>query len=217
MSLFVVGTDTDAGKTAVSSFLLKSSGPASPLRYWKPIQSGSPPDDDTRMVQEYCEFPDHRFCDPVYRFKEPLSPHRAAEIEGETVALEVLIGAYHTLGGPLLVEGAGGLMVPLNRYSTWCDFLRETKLPVLIVARTGLGTINHSLLTVEQLYRLEIPLAGLFFFGNSDGAGEDNIRTIADFSGLPVIGKIEMNPGKGPVGSIQRPELLEPFFQEGKV
>lgn len=187
-ALFIAGTDTDVGKTLVSSLLMRQYGPENPLlHYWKPVQTGSPPDDDGMRVDATAGL--HRAL-PGEQFREPLSPHLAAELEGKQIQLASLLSRLEVLRAEhdLIVEGAGGLCVPLNRKTMWVDFLVEAALPVLLVGRTSIGTINHTLLSVDELRHHGIEIAGLAFCGP---AAPDNLRTIAEFTSLPVIGMVD--------------------------
>ena len=161
------------------------------------MQTGD--DDDRATVQSLTGLDETYFVPTGWSFTEPLSPHRASELEERqdeiTVARLFARLQRHKIEGPLLVEGAGGLLVPLHRglRETWLDFLMATGLPVVIVARTALGTINHSLLTVQALRAAEIPIAGLLFCGEEN---EDNRRTIREFSGADDLGRFYLNDGR---------------------
>lgn len=191
MSLFISGTDTGVGKTVSSAALMLRYDPVIRLKYFKPVQTGCPPDDDRLEVMRLTGLPEDRFYPVERSYQAPLSPHRAAELEGDEIRLQDLVEKTkrYMVEGPLLVEGAGGLLVPLNRRETWIDFLKTTGLPVLLVARTGLGTINHTLLSVNMLRQNRIPVAGLLFVGEEN---QDNLRTIENFSGVPVTGRIHL-------------------------
>lgn len=160
------------------------------MRYWKPIQTGD--DDDCETVRRLTELPPNRFVPVLNRYAAPLSPHRAAELESAEVDTRRLIKRFNMEReqSPLIVEGAGGLLVPITRRYTWLDFLNESGLPVVIAARSGLGTINHSLLTVRALQSAQVPVLGLAFCGVYN---EDNVHTISDLSGLPVIACFDPN------------------------
>ncbi len=194
MSVFVCGTDTGVGKTILSAALFKRYAPENPgLRYWKPVQTGD--DDDRADVLRLSGMAEDRACLNLYKFQAPLSPHRAAELENAEVNFDALLERHAELsrGGPLLLEGAGGLLVPLNRRYTWLDFLERARLPVVIAARSGLGTINHSLLTLAVLRARAIPVAGVVFCGTPDNP--DNFRTVAEFGAVSVLGCFTYAPG----------------------
>ncbi len=145
LKLIVCGTDTDVGKTIVSSFLVQGLTAV----YWKPIQSGYEDDGDSHTVQQLLNLPPERILPERYKFKAAVSPHWAAEQENQLVESQNL--KIPMLKGPVVIETAGGVMVPLTREYLQIDQLRKWMLPVLLVARTGLGTLNHTLLTIEAL------------------------------------------------------------------
>ena len=187
MSIFICGTDTGVGKTFTAASILLRYRKNNMIRYWKPVQTGYPDDDDRAAIQHLTELPDEYFIQTGFLFRKPLSPHRAAELENRNLNLEQISGLLNKYSneGPLLVEGAGGLMVPINRRSTWIDFLTESSLPVVISARSGLGTINHTLLTIDVLRQNNIEIIGIVFCGSEN---PDNMKTVCEFSGVPIIG-----------------------------
>lgn len=186
-SYIISGTDTDIGKTVVAAMLTLSLG----ATYWKPLQSGIEGGVDTKAVQKMTGLPNERFLSEAYVFSEPLSPHRAAELDDTQVDVETL--TIPEADTPLIIEGAGGLMVPLTRqnllinlFKTWNQ---DAHLPVILVARTGLGTINHTLLSLEALWARKIPVHGIIFVGDEN---DDNMQTIAEFSDVNVLGWLPM-------------------------
>ena len=179
--LIVSGTDTGIGKTAASALLTLGLG----AHYWKPIQSGTDEGTDTATVKALTGLPDDRFLPEAYVLKEPLSPHRSAELDGVMIELDRL--TLPRVDGPLIVEGAGGLMVPVTRNLLQIDLFKHWGAPVILCARTGLGTINHTLLSVEVLRARDIALHGLLFIGDDN---PDNIRTIAEVSGARILGRL---------------------------
>ena len=183
MSFFLTGSGTGVGKTTSAALLLKC---YPQLLYWKPVQTGTELDRETAAQMAGLELDSKALLLESYHFQRPLSPHRAAELENKTVDPNKILAdfAKHQKKGPLLIEGAGGLLVPLNRKYTWLDFLKDTKLAVVIAAQTGLGTINHSLLTAKVLRQHKIHILGFIFCGPSNS---DNCRTVADFSQAPVL------------------------------
>ena len=181
----ITGTDTDAGKTVFSAALMMGLENA---YYWKPLQSGVADGVDTKTVQDLTGLPDERFFPEAYIFSEPLSPHRAAEIDGVEIDSATLSpDAIPEPDGPLIIEAAGGLMVPVTRKKLQVNMYKKWKIPVVLVARTGLGTINHTLLSLEALWAREIPVLGIAFVGDEN---EDNIRTIAEISKVKVLGRL---------------------------
>lgn len=205
-SLIIAGTDTDAGKTMVSAAILKQYAPLNKdLHYWKPVQTGYPQDDDAATVQRLSG------CDRVLRglvFRRPLSPHLAAELEHKTIDPDTIPISRNDIDHHLIVEGAGGLLVPLTRQVLWIDVIEKLKSPVLLVARTTVGTINHTLLSVEALQRRNIPVIGIAFFGPVNDIATDNIHTVRDLTGLPVLGPLQ----PGSTTEIDRDGLLRPFL-----
>lgn len=187
--IFLTGTDTNCGKTHAAALLMLR---YPELIYWKPVQTGFPPDDDTTKVKELTGLPEERFLDPGFVFKEPLSPHRAAELEERSLAVSEILGLHekHSSRARLLIEGAGGILVPINRNETWLDFLKNTDSSIIIASRTGLGTINHSCLTADRLIREEQDVSGFVFCGPEN---PDNVRTVQDFSGLPVLAAFDLD------------------------
>ena len=131
----------------------------------------------------------------------PAAPHLAAEMESRPLTLQHLVDAYHALrpqAETLLVEGAGGALVPLNREETMLDLMTELQLPILIAARPGLGTINHTLLTIQALHQRNLHIAGFVFIhtspDGSDFTEPDNARTIAEFGQTTWLGTIPYIP-----------------------
>lgn len=179
----ITGTDTDIGKTVFAAALTQALDGV----YWKPFQSGITDGVDTRTVQQLTGLPDDRFLPESYVFTEPLSPHRAAEIDGVAVDLDSI--RLPETESPLVIEGAGGLMVPLTRENLLINLFAEWNLPVILCARTGLGTINHTLLSLEALWARNIPVHGIAFVGDEN---EDNMKTIAEFSKEKVLGRLPM-------------------------
>ncbi len=186
--LIITGTDTDIGKTVFSAALMLGleTSKQSP-HYWKPVQSGITDGVDTRTVQKITNLPDERFLPERYIFSEPLSPHRAAEIDGLEINIDQLSNANNIpeSDGIMIIEGAGGLMVPLTRDNLQINLYKKWNIPVILCARTALGTINHTLLSLEALWSRNIPIKGIVFIGEEN---LDNIRTIAEFSKVKILG-----------------------------
>ncbi|MBK6895994.1 MAG: ATP-dependent dethiobiotin synthetase BioD [Alphaproteobacteria bacterium] len=181
----VTGTDTDIGKTVFCAAMMLGLENA---HYWKPLQSGVTDGVDTRTVQTLTGLPAERFFPEAYIFSEPLSPHRAAEIDAVEIEMERLeVRNIPLCDGPLIIEGAGGLMVPITRKNLQINLYKKWNLPVILCARTGLGTINHTMLSLEALWAREIPVLGIAFVGESN---PDNIRTISEFAKVKVLGRL---------------------------
>ncbi len=156
---FVTGTDTDIGKTLVSAWLTIHLG----ATYWKPVQSGLEDETDTETVRRFAELPDDRIALEAFRLPDPLSPHEAARRAGVQIKLADFV--LPETDGFIVVEGAGGLMVPLNDDALMIDLAEDLGLPVILVARSTLGTINHTLLSLEALRRRGLPVAGVVMVG----------------------------------------------------
>ncbi|WP_414902516.1 dethiobiotin synthase [Sphingomonas flavalba] len=179
--LIVTGTDTGIGKTVFSAALAGALG----AHYWKPVQSGLDEDSDSATVARLSGLPAGLIMPEAYRLATPCSPHRAAEIDGVRIAPERL--APPPVDGPLVIEGAGGLLVPLTRDLLYADMFARWGLPVVLVARTALGTINHSLLSIAALRARGIAIIGIAFVGD---AVEDSEATIAAFGGVRRLGRL---------------------------
>ncbi|MCP9822695.1 dethiobiotin synthase [Cyanobium sp. A1C-AMD] len=180
-ALVICGTDTDVGKTVVSSLVVQGLG----ATYWKPVQSGLEGGGDSGRLQALLQLPAERLLPEAYRLQTPVSPHWAAELEGITIDPARL--ALPAVAGALVVETAGGLLVPLRRDWLQIDQLATWGLPVLLVARSGLGTLNHTLLSVEALRQRSIPLLGLVLNGPLH---PDNPTTLAALAQAPVLAQL---------------------------
>ena len=177
--VFVTGTGTNVGKTVVSAALLCRYPSAS---YWKPIQTGMEIDNDTADVQRLSGAQVH---DSGVRLRGPVSPHLAAERAGIRIDLRALELPPHA--GPWVVEGAGGLLVPLNESVTMADLIAQLELPVVLAAHSSLGTINHTLLTLEALRARRLPVAGVVMVGDPDA---DNRKAIEHWGEVAVLGEM---------------------------
>lgn len=177
----VSGTDTGIGKTTVAAMLLL----ALDALYWKPLQSGTQDGTDRERVQALTHLPADRLLPERYVLSQPLSPHRAAELDG--VAIDPRTLAVPAVERTLIIEGAGGLLVPVTRHLLQIDLFADWNLPVILCARTALGTINHTLLSIEALQSRYVPLHGIVFVGDDN---PDNIRTIGEISGARVLGRL---------------------------
>lgn len=177
MTRFVVtGTDTGIGKTIFSAALAG----ALDLPYWKPIQSGLEEETDSEVVARLARVPIHP---EAWRLATPASPHFAAEVDGVIIDPDALTPPP----GDLLIEGAGGALVPVTRTGLYADLFARWQIPVIVCARTGLGTINHSLLTIEALRARGVPLHGLAFVGDPV---PDSEAIIARLGGLRRLGRL---------------------------
>ncbi|HEY0291495.1 MAG TPA: dethiobiotin synthase [Hansschlegelia sp.] len=197
--IVVTGTDTGIGKTVFSAALAGALG----AFYWKPVQAGLDEQTDTEIVARLAPLSPGRALPERWRLNTPASPHLAAELDG--VAIDPLALTPPQVDGPLVIEGAGGLLVPLDRKTLTIDVFARWGLPVVLVARTGLGTINHTLLSLEALRARNIPTLGVAFVGEEHA---ENAQAIAGFSGARILGRL---PPLDPL----TPESLAAAFATG--
>ncbi|MFQ3637552.1 MAG: dethiobiotin synthase, partial [Cyanobacteriota bacterium] len=172
--------------------------------YWKPIQSGLDPMSDTDYVRQTTGLDDSHFLPERFTLTQPLSPHAAAEIDGVKIRLSDFQLPSQLPHNHLIVEGAGGLMVPLNEQDFVIDLIRQFQLPVCLVARSTLGTINHTLLSLAQLRRMEIPILGIILNGPKN---EGNRAAIAHYGNVPILAELE------PLAEINPTTLKQTFDQ----
>ena len=179
---FVTGTDTGCGKTVVSSCLVK----ALDADYWKPIQTGTIDGSiDKLIVQRLTGFEEDRFHPSSYSFRQPLSPLEAASREKRKIIIEKI--KIPQSDRPIIIEGAGGILVPITRKKFMVDLIAKLHLSVVLVCKTSLGTINHTLLSVEALRKRHINLVGIVFSGKIN---KWVARTIAEMTKVNIIGKV---------------------------
>jgi dethiobiotin synthetase len=179
--IIVTGTDTDVGKTVFAAGLAGALDGC----YWKPVQAGLDQGGDSAEVVRLSGLPQDRVLAEAYRLSVPCSPHRAAELDG----LEIDPARLEppACSRPLVIEGAGGALVPLTRSLLSADLFARWKAPAVVVARTALGTINHSLLTIEALRARGVPVLGVAFVGD---ANEDSEATVCAFAGVRRLGRL---------------------------
>lgn len=178
-NIFVTAIGTDSGKTVVSAILAK----AFEADYWKPVQSGEPKDSDT--VKELTAGT-VKIHSEQYIFKTPASPHYAAAVENRTIELNNFI--LPKTDRPLIIEGAGGLMVPLNEHHLMIDLIKKLDCMVILVSNIYLGSINHTLLSVESLKKMGINVDYLVFNGVETPSTENIIKT---FTKAPVLFRLD--------------------------
>jgi dethiobiotin synthetase len=188
--LIVTGTDTGIGKTVACAMLML----ALDGFYWKPIQSGIEGGTDRQRVMALTGLPSSRFFDERHVLSQPLSPHRAAELDGVQIGLARLDVPTGPEDRWLVIEGAGGALVPINRECLQAALFSRWRAPVIVVARTTLGTINHTLLTVEALKRRAIDVLGVIFVGD---AMPDTEHTIAEMGAVKRLGRLPHLPSLG--------------------
>ncbi len=181
LRLIVCGTDTDIGKTIVSSLLVQGLD----ATYWKPIQSGLEDGGDTKTICKLLQLPPERSLPEKYKFKAAVSPHWAAEKENRIIDPKKL--NLPLINKPLIIETAGGVLVPLTRNYLQIDLLKKWMIPVILVARSGLGTLNHTLLSIEALKNRGIPILGIILNGELH---PDNPKTLEEFGKVPIIAQL---------------------------
>jgi len=174
MRFVVTGTDTDIGKTVFAAGLCGFLG----LRYWKPVQAGVPGDRETVAALAGVET-----LPEAWRLKLPASPHQSAAEEGVTIDPDALMPP----DGDVVIEGAGGLMVPLTRQTLFIDVFARWRIPVILCARTALGTINHTLLSIAAIRARAIPLQGVAFVGDANLESE---AIIAELGQVKRLGRL---------------------------
>jgi len=179
--IIICGTDTDVGKTIVSSFFVQG------LKgiYWKPIQSGTEEGTDTQTVCNLLNLKPNRYISERYKFRAPVSPHWAAEQESAFIDPSNL--KLPDLDELIIIETAGGLMVPLNRDWLQIDQLKAWGAPIILVARTGLGTLNHTLLSLEALKHRNLAVLGIVLNGPPH---KDNPKTLEQFGDTKILASL---------------------------
>jgi dethiobiotin synthetase len=180
--LVVVGTDTNVGKTVFSAALAGALG----AYYWKPVQAGLDGETDTEIVARLSALPREKLLPEAYALRTPASPHLAARLDGVTIDAARLLPPPLS---PLVIETAGGLMTPLTETLPTADLLAQWRLPTVLCARTTLGTINHSLLSLEALRRRDILVLGVAFIGEEN---EETRRIIAQMPGARDLGRLPL-------------------------
>lgn len=181
-AVIVTGTDTGVGKTVFSAGLTAALG----AQYWKPVQSGLEDETDSQIVARLSGQP---VLPEAYLLNLPASPHLSAEAEGVEIDLDRL--TLPQTDGPLVVEGAGGVMVPLTRQAYYLDLFARWQAPVILVARTALGTINHTTLSLMALRGAGCPVVGVVFIGDPEPAVEQTIIQMSQVPHLGRLGRIE--------------------------
>lgn len=180
-TIVVTGTDTDVGKTVFCAGLTRLLDGA----YWKPVQAGLEGETDSQTVRRLALLPPDRILPEAWRLRTAASPHLAAE--HDQVRIDPARLELPAIARPLIVEGAGGLLVPLTRSSLLIDVLARWRAPTVLCARTRLGTINHTLLSIEALRARAIPLLGVAFIGESH---PENERIIPALGAVPHLGRL---------------------------
>jgi len=185
--VFVTGTDTGVGKTVVAAILTAGLE----ANYWKPVQCGLDGLSDTEVVRRLTGLGDECFFAESYRLQAALSPHAASALEDCRIDLAEVAMPVGLNQGHLVVEGAGGIMVPLNEHDYMLDLIKKLGIPVVLTARSGLGTINHSLMSIEILRQNKIELLGVVLNGPLNSSNRQAIET---YGRTKVLAEIELMP-----------------------
>ena len=182
--IFVPGTSTDIGKPVISGILVAG------LRahYWKPVQTGLNAGTDTDWIRRHTAIPESRIHRETYSLQQPLSPHAAAALEDVEIKLDAFAIPDVPVDEFLVVEGAGGIMVPLNRQHYMLDLIKSLDIPVLLVVDSQLGTINHTLLSLLQLRRCGIAIVGVVMNGPKN---QGNRESLEFYGEVPILAEIE--------------------------
>lgn len=181
--IFITGNGTDIGKTVVSSIITE----ALEADYWKPVQAGDLHNTDTMKVKNLVSNSKTVFHDERFKLQQPLSPHAAAEIDGVEIHLKDF--SIPDTNNHLIIEGAGGLMVPLNNQLLMADLISHFQTSVILVSRNYLGSINHTLLTIQELRRRNVPILGIVFNGEYTPQTENFIQ---QYSKLSTLFRVDM-------------------------
>ncbi|MHB8639750.1 MAG: dethiobiotin synthase [Candidatus Acidiferrales bacterium] len=196
--VFITGTDTNVGKTVVCAMLCA----ALDAIYWKPIQTGTREGTDRASVIRLAQLPKNRALPEAYRFAPPVSPHLAARLARVRIDLRKIRLPQIAPSENLVVEGAGGVLVPVNSIQLMTDVMAHLALPVLLVARTSLGTINHTLLSIAALHAAELDLRGVILVGKPN---RENRAAIEHYGEIEVVGAMPM------LAKINRAALVRVF------
>jgi dethiobiotin synthetase len=181
MKIIIAATDTNVGKTLLSAMILSS---RDEYRYWKPIQSGTIDETDSETVKRISECSDERIIPEAYIFSEPLSPHLASRLDG----INIDTARLQPPDEPnVVIELAGGVLVPVTDTLLQADLIARWNIPVVLATRSSLGTINHTLLTVEALRKRQISIAGCVMIGDPN---PENERAVTLFGAVTMIGRI---------------------------
>ena len=179
--LFVTGIGTNVGKTVISAILTQKLQ----ADYWKPIQAGDLNNTDSMKVSQWVDNTISTIHPEAYRLTQPMSPHAAAERDGININLNDIISAETTRN--LIIEGAGGLMVPLNKNDLVVDMISHFQAEAVLVSRHYLGSINHTILSIEALRSRNIPITGIIFNGDDNRDTESIIKSVC---AVPILGRI---------------------------
>src|SRR5262245_59095261 len=190
--LFITGTDTSVGKTIVAAALMHRYRHLGGLRYWKPIQTGIEQDNDTEVVRRLGACRESELFTDGVRLPRPVSPHLAAQLSQTHIHISTLTTLVASQpDGRWFVEGAGGVLVPLNVSELMVDLMVQLAMPVVVVARAALGIINHTLLTLEALRNRSLHVAGVVVVGERNAA---NCQAIEQYGAVGILGEMPFLP-----------------------
>ena len=186
---FVTGTDTGIGKTIVSASLAIALKQSEKICYWKPIQTGIEEDNDTETVRNLANLSNEEIFDEGFRLEKPFSPHLSARLANVQLTIGKVLRFLENADSErfFIVEGAGGVLVPLNDYEMMIDLMKALNLPVIVVARSGLGTINHTCLTLEMLRNRGLEIFGVIMSGEPN---TENRQAIEYFGNTKVLAEM---------------------------
>ena len=184
--IFITGTGTDIGKTLISSIITEALN----ADYWKPVQAGFTEGTDSLFVREMISNKKSKIHPELYRLKMPASPHISAPAEQKEIKIKEIIAHLPKTKNQLIIEGAGGLMVPLNTKELILNLIKKLDAKVIIVSKNELGSINHSLLTAAVLKKEKVNVAGWIFTEDY----KDYEQEIAEWSGFPMIASVKHLP-----------------------
>lgn len=215
--IFITGTDTDIGKTFVSAILATLLTETEKVCYWKPIQTGIETDDDTATVKRLANLSQNEILNEGFRLEKPLSPHISARLASVeiTVAKTLEFANKAIVDKFFIVEGAGGVFVPLNDKEFMIDLMVALKMPVVIVARSGLGTINHTLLTIKTLQNYGLNVLGVFLNGEQNVENKSAIERYGKTKVLLEVPKFQtLNNDEIKKFLSSTPKILTDFYEQ---
>ena len=202
-TLFITGIGTDVGKTVVSAIITEALN----ADYWKPIQAGELSNSDSHKIEALISNPHSKIFESSYALKTPMSPHAAAAIDGITIESKKIVKPTTT--NNLVIEGAGGLFVPINDTETILDLIKSDY-KVIVVSKHYLGSINHTLLTIQLLKNRGMSIAGIIFNGNEVKTSESIIKKMAK---VPILGRINDEKIIDKAVVKKYADILKPLFE----
>lgn len=200
---FITGIDTNVGKTVVSAILVKAFN----AHYWKPIQSGDLENTDSMKVQKLSQVSQNQILPETFKLQTPASPHYAAQVE--TIEIKLSDFSIPETQENLIIEGAGGLMVPLNKEHMIIDLIKKLDLPAILVSRNYLGSINHTLLSISALKKYQIPIAGIIMVGDKNASSEEAIEHIG---GVTILHHVPISYELNEAFVSEQAEIVKPKF-----